>query len=129
MRTFLALLLLAFNARAAEPVESDLFEGKTNGYNTFRIPGLVVTKKGTVLAYCEARKIGRSDWGDIDVLLRRSTDGGQSFDAARKLVDPPADAPPGRDPGVTVNNPVAIADPDSGAVHFLYCVQYARCYY
>ena len=30
---------------------------------------------------------------------------------------------------VTVNNPVAIADRQSGRVHFLYCIEYARCFY
>lgn len=129
MRSLFALLVFAFPAFAAEPMTADLFQGGVGGYNTYRIPGMVVTKRGSILAYCEARKIGRSDWGDIDVVMRRSTNGGHTFDAPRKLVDPPADAPKGRDPGVTVNNPVAIADMETGAVHFLYCVQYARCYY
>src|SRR5437868_2034292 len=130
---------------AAEPVQVDLFEAGAGGYETYRIPGVVVTRKGTVLAYCEARKIAKSDWGWIDVMMRRSVDGGITFDAPRKIVEPPTDAAkkrlensketltlpspgvPGEGSetasqrmGVTVNNPVAIADVRSGAVHFLY---------
>ena len=43
-------------SRAADPVTSDIFTGNTGGYAIYRIPGLVVTSKGTLLAYCEARK-------------------------------------------------------------------------
>ena len=43
----------------------------------YLIPGIVVTEKGTVVASCEARTSGSGDWGTIDILLRRSTDGGR----------------------------------------------------
>jgi sialidase-1 len=121
--TLFALALLPTVARAAEPIKSDLFTADTAGYQTYRIPGLVVTKSGTIIVYCEARKSAKSDWGVIDVMLRRSTDGGKTFDAPRRM-EKAADAT-----GVTVNNPLAIADPSSGAIHFLYCVDYARCFY
>ena len=61
-----------------QPVQTDLFEAGSEGYRLYRIPGIVVTKKGTVLAYCEARK-GDGDWGPIDVMMRRSTDGKNHF--------------------------------------------------
>lgn len=130
------LLIVSFTALAAEPVKTDLFTANEGGYETYRIPGIVVTKKGTVLVYCEARKLARGDWGAIDVVLRRSTDGGKTFEPMRRLVDPPqvernpvaAKQNLGKQGGVTVNNPVMIADA-SGAVHFLYCVEYARCFY
>ena len=57
----------------------DLFESGTQGYHTFRIPSLITTPTGTVLAFCEGRKNARGDTGDIDMLLRRSDDGGQTF--------------------------------------------------
>ncbi|HQN02064.1 MAG TPA: sialidase family protein, partial [Candidatus Hydrogenedentes bacterium] len=46
------------------------------GYDTYRIPALLVTGNGTVLAFCEGRKGGSSDTGDIDMLVRRSEDNG-----------------------------------------------------
>jgi sialidase-1 len=54
----LTLLLLAAALPAAEPrlEKTDLFEAGKGGHKLYRIPGLVVTARGTVLAYCEARK-------------------------------------------------------------------------
>ncbi len=46
-------------------------------YNNYRIPSVVVTPKGTVLAFCEAREAG--DTGDIDILLKRSSDNGKTW--------------------------------------------------
>jgi sialidase-1 len=120
----------------AEPDKINLFEAGKGGYATYRIPGIVVTKAGTVLAYCEARRSGTLDWDEIDILLRRSTDGGKTWEEPRVIATTPPGAPPNPAPvarkvhqtGKTTNNPVAIADPESGAVHFLYCVNYQQCY-
>ena len=130
----LLLLALAFTAAAAEPEKTDLFIGGEGGYASYRIPGLVTTTRGTVLAYCEARKTSASDWGEIEVHLRRSTDGGKTWDAPRQIAhfgERAAGLPTQRADAAlhqTVNNPVAITDRD-GAVHFLYCINYARCFY
>jgi len=74
------LLALASATRAAEPFleKVDVFDAGKEGYTLYRIPGLVTTRRGTVLAYCEARKSDKGDWGTIDILLRRSTDGGKT---------------------------------------------------
>ncbi len=138
-----AALGSAVSTAAAAPVleKTHLFEEKTDGFVSYRIPCLVVTARGTVLAFCEARKFSGLDWGEIEIHRRRSTDGGRTFDRARQVahVGPrlprnPANAaqPPGKvigDPGQqTVNNPVAIADRD-GTVHLIYCVEYMRAFY
>src|SRR6516162_7926986 len=76
------LLPLAPNVTpAVEPFldKIDVFEAGKEGYTLYRIPGIVVTAKGTVLAYCEARKGEGGDWTTIDILLRRSTDGGKTW--------------------------------------------------
>src|ERR1019366_9633424 len=72
---------------AAEPLfeKVDLFEAGKDGYVLYRIPGIAVTKKGTVLAYCEARKNSGSDWDHIDILLRRSSDGGKTWEPRQQL--------------------------------------------
>lgn len=140
-----ALLALGIAPAAlisAPPLERvDLFEENTRGFVSYRIPGLVVTAKGSVLVYCEARKYSGADWGEIEVHLRRSTDGGRTFAPARqvahlgpRLPRNPVLYEKGEPKGVgardeqTVNNPVAIAARD-GTVHFLYCVEYLRCFY
>jgi sialidase-1 len=114
----------------------DLFKAGEGGYARYHIPGLVVTKRGTVLAWCEARR-GNNDWSSIDILLRRSTDAGKTWDKPQKIADVPGPKP--RNPitkklkgkntdDVTYNNPVLIADRD-GAVHFLFCLDYYRVFY
>lgn len=62
-----------------EPKQTDVFVSGTEGYHTFRIPALAVTRKGTILAFCEGRKSGRGDSGQIDTVLRRSTDNGKTW--------------------------------------------------
>jgi hypothetical protein len=139
IRTFLTLLTLATTLHSAEPLleKTDLFEAGADGYALYRIPGMIVTQKGTVLAYCEARKDAKGDWGPIDIVMRRSTDGGKTWLPRQTIVhvegelpvNPVAAAQNLDKPGDnTANNPVAFADKD-GTVHFLYCLEYARCYY
>lgn len=100
----------------------DLFRAGEGPYYHYRIPGLVVTPGGRLLAYCEARSES-SDWAPSDILLRGSDDGGDTWDEPQALASH-ADYGPS-----CMNNPVAIADQVTGAVHFLYCHDYGRAYY
>ncbi len=123
-----AMLLPATGVSAADGiVKKDLFKMGDHGYNLYHIPGIAVTAKGTVLAWCEARKNVGNDWDDIDILLRRSTDDGMTWDEAKKIVH--VDGPKTKNPfslrlkstdpnTVTYNNPVMIADRD-GTVHLV----------
>ena len=137
MRTIcFTLLLSALQLAADEPFleKSEVFPPELNGIARYRIPGVVVTPKGTVLAYAEARKNGSSDWGEIEIHLRRSTNGGKTWEASSqiahhgvRLEGNPRKAE-GGEKEQTVNNPVAIVDRETGAIEFLYCINYARCY-
>ena len=115
----------------------DLFRIGDLGYQRYHIPGIVVTAKGSVLAWCEARKNDGRDWDDIDILLRRSTDEGVTWSDPKKIVH--VEGPKTKNPfalqlshtdpnSVTYNNPVLIADRD-GTVHMLFCLEYMRCFY
>ena len=55
----------------------NLFVSGKGGYRKNRIPALVVSARGTVLAFCEARRHTGTDYDEIDILLRRSHDGGR----------------------------------------------------
>ena len=134
---YLLPFFVTLPAAAAGPVldKQNLFEVDTGGYAVYRIPGLVVTDKGAILAYCEARK-SASDWGKIDLIYRRSADSGKTWSEPKKIVDigggfeknPVAvNKKLGHFPEITTNNPVMIVD--KGTVHFLYCVEYMRCFY
>jgi sialidase-1 len=55
------------------------FRAGHEGYAGFRIPAVVATGTGTLLAFCEGRVGSKDDFGNIDVVLRRSTDGGRTW--------------------------------------------------
>ena len=85
---FLAIaFFVILTARAVlgqtDTARQDLFVGGAGGYHTYRIPALVVTTKGTVLAFCEGRKTSAEDEGNIDLLLKRSQDSGRNWSACR----------------------------------------------
>ncbi|MBN1854817.1 MAG: exo-alpha-sialidase [Pirellulales bacterium] len=138
------LFLLAASALpAAEPFlhKTNLFTEETGGFRLYRIPGIVVTAEGSVLAYCEARKFTVADRGEIEIHLRRSTDAGRTWSTAKQVAhlgprlprNPHMpEAKKNKDMGgpnqQTVNNPVAIAARD-GTVHLLYCVEYMRAFH
>ncbi|MFD8236467.1 exo-alpha-sialidase [Streptomyces sp. NPDC059696] len=55
------------------------FRAGQEGYASFRIPAVVATRTGDLLAFCEGRVGSRDDFGNIDVVLKRSTDGGRTW--------------------------------------------------
>src|SRR5215471_17068092 len=67
--------------------ESEIFTSGTMGYHTYRIPSIIATLKGTLLAFCEGRKNSSSDTGDIDMLQKRSTDGGRTWSEQQVIWD------------------------------------------
>jgi sialidase-1 len=90
----LFLTLLGWRTSPAEdrPFRTDVFVSGTNGYHTYRIPAIVTTPKGTLLAFCEGRKTSRSDHGDLDLVLRRSTDGGKTWTPMQTVYEQGGDA-------------------------------------
>ncbi|MEC3878960.1 sialidase family protein [Parapedobacter sp. 10938] len=103
---------LMLEAPAPKFDHTDVFVGGEDGYHTYRIPALVVSKQGTMLAFCEGRRSSASDVGDIDLLLKRSTDNGHTW-GEQQLVY-------GEDGEVTIGNPVPIADQVTGDIHMIY---------
>lgn len=106
IRTALVVPLLAFEVFAGVEV----FRAEADGYHTYRIPALIRTSKGTLLAFCEGRKSGRADSGDIDVLLKRSMDGGRTWSAQQVIADLGDD---------TVGNPAPVVDRKTGTIFLL----------
>ncbi|MGT2827999.1 discoidin domain-containing protein, partial [Streptococcus himalayensis] len=50
-----------------------------NGVSAYRIPALLVTDKGTLIAGTDERRTHSADWGDIAMVVRRSEDKGQTW--------------------------------------------------
>lgn len=95
--------------------ETDLFVAGTGDYHTYRIPAVVTTTAGTVLAFCEGRRGSRSDHGDVDLLVRRSTDGGATWGEPETVY---ADV---NWAAVTNGNPCPVVDRDTGVVWLPFC--------
>ncbi len=87
-----------------------IYKGGEGGCHTYRIPALAVTSRGTVLAFAEGRKRSASDTGDIDLLVRRSTDHGTTWGEPKVVWD---------DAGNTCGNPCTVVDRQTGAVWLL----------
>lgn len=85
-------------------------------YSQCRIPGIVSTEKGTLLAYYECRK-ANSDWADIDIKVIRSTDEGQSWQTITVI----------NGDGNTLNNPVMFVKGDE--LHFLFLKNYKNLFH
>ncbi|MCC7475051.1 MAG: exo-alpha-sialidase [Pirellulales bacterium] len=63
----------------AEPQEVKVYQAGEDGYHTYRIPVIVQAKNGDLLAFAEGRKNSAADHGDVDIVLKRSSDGGQTW--------------------------------------------------
>ncbi len=96
----------------------DLFEGGIDGYQTCRIPVITATPKGTLLAICEARK-NWGDWADIDILMRRSEDGGETWSAPRIVGD--GGVLPAHNSNLLIDR--------HGRVHFLFFINYQHAFH
>lgn len=138
IRTLFFLLLATTGLSEPSFETAPVFRAGELGYALYRIPGVIVTANGSVLAYAEARKSARGDWGATDIVLRRSTDGGRTFSPTRIIATVPG--PHAKNPAalaqklategeVTYNNPAAIAGRKPGVVHFVFCIEYMRAFY
>jgi arylsulfatase A-like enzyme len=97
---------------ASEPVpvvgvrKTLVFKSGEDGYHTYRIPTIVKVMNGDLLAFAEGRKNGPADHGDIDIVLKRSSDDGRSW-SDMQLVQDEWDAP---NANVTIGNPSPVVD-------------------
>jgi len=106
----LALGIAFFSSNGTAQEQFDVFTAGQDGYHTYRIPSAIVTQAGTVLAFCEGRKNGRGDAGDIDLLLKRSSDGGKTWSKQEFIWD---------DADNTCGNPCPVIDRDTGTIWLL----------
>lgn len=87
-----------------------LFESGSDGYHTFRIPAIISTAEGSILAFAEGRKNGSSDTGDIDLVMKKSSDGGKTWSKLKVLWD---------DGDNVCGNPAPVVDRSSGTIFLL----------
>ena len=90
----------------APEIAEVVFDPAGSGYHTFRIPS-VLARGSSVLAFCEGRLHGPGDAGEIEVVLRRSLDGGRTWLPLQVV---------SAVPGKTCGNPVPLIDAASGDI-------------
>ena len=85
-----------------------------DGVNTYRIPGLATTNKGSLIAVYDVRHKNSGDLpGDIDVGMSRSTDGGRTWEPMQSIIDM------GNDPSFAfdgVGDPSILVDRKTGTI-------------
>jgi len=84
---FLFFVMMAVTAGADVLYQNVPFYAGMLGYHTFRIPDLQIAPDGTLLAFADARKNSKADNGDVDVALRRSFDGGETWQPLQVIWD------------------------------------------
>ncbi len=113
------LLTLALNLAASASelalLQTDVFVSGKEGYHTFRIPSLLATRQGTLLAFCEGRKTSRSDHGDVDLVFKRSTDGGATWSPLAIVHEEGGTAK------ITIGNPCPVVDHATGTIWLPFC--------
>lgn len=87
-----------------------LFKSGMDGYHTFRIPAIVTTIEGDIIAFAEGRKNGSSDTGDIDLVMKKSSDNGKTWGEIKVLWD---------DGDNVCGNPAPVVDQVSGTIFLL----------
>ncbi len=115
-----------------DKITSRVFEAGKDNHIYFRIPALIETKSGILLAFCEARNTkadfyegnesrfpctpvgsaSNKDIGDIDLVMKASRDGGQTWLPMVTIAD---------DFDNTCGNPCPVVDESTGRIHLFWC--------
>lgn len=106
----LTALLHCGSLLAAEPEFFNVFMARQDGYKSIRIPSVVVTKLGVVLAFAEGRAADADQAGN-SIILKRSRDAGRTWLPLQLIADDGANS---------LNNPTAVVEQESGRVFLMY---------
>jgi len=87
-----------------------IFKSGTEGYSSFRIPAIITTNSGRILAFAEGRVNGSSDTGDIDLVMKSSDDAGRTWSSLKVIWD---------DKNNVCGNPAPVVDVETGDIHLL----------
>lgn len=110
MKAICFIALTATSLAAQEPEFFDCFVPAKDGYPSIRIPSIVVSKQGSLIAFAEARQ-SRGDQSENDIVTKRSTDGGATWSALQLIHDDGANS---------LNNPTAVVEQQSGRIFLMY---------
>lgn len=80
----IAILLSGISCAMAQVT---VFQSGEEGYKIYRIPAIIKTPQDHLLAFCEGRVNSGGDFGDIDIVMKRSTDQGKTWSAVQVVAD------------------------------------------
>jgi sialidase-1 len=81
--TALFFLATAFSQKKMVPV----FVSGNDGYKSYRIPAIIAAPNKSILAFAEGRVNGSGDFGNVDIVMKRSTDKGKTWGNLQTVVD------------------------------------------
>ncbi len=111
------LLTIIGGAVRADAEGAALFANGADGYACYRIPAIVRTPAGVLLAFAEARKNSCADFGDVRIVMRRSNDEGKTWGAVETVAE---------NGSLQAGNPAPVVDTrdrryKKGRVFLIYC--------
>src|SRR5699024_5716421 len=102
----IVIMMICNSTYGQQALQRILWEKGKGEYESYRIPSIIVTTNGTILAFAEGRK-KPGDAGDIDLLLRRSFDNGKTWTDPQVVWD---------DGDNTCGNPNPVVDQETGRI-------------
>ena len=89
MKTLLhtLLLLIAPFVGLCQSTPVTVYKSGTGGYKSFRIPAIIKLPNNDLLTFCEGRVANAGDFGNIDIVVKRSSDKGNTWSALQVVVD------------------------------------------
>lgn len=87
MPKIIFLLLIISDGLLAQKIKKPVFIAGTEGHKSYRIPAIIKIPNGDLLAFAEGRVKGGSDFGDINIVLKRSSDNGKTWSKMTTIVN------------------------------------------
>ncbi|MBK9958772.1 MAG: exo-alpha-sialidase [Chitinophagaceae bacterium] len=82
---FLFIIFCSINIFSQQNIP--VFESGKDGHKSYRIPAIIKLNNGHLLAFAEGRVQGASDFGDVNIVLKISTDNGRTWGSIKTIVD------------------------------------------
>ena len=86
-KAFLYSVTLVFFIETFSQDKVPVFISGTEGHKSYRIPAIVSLPNGEMIAFCEGRVNGSNDYGDINIVMKRSSDKGKTWGTLHTIVD------------------------------------------
>lgn len=83
----LCLVTLTLYPSCSQETKVQVFISGTDGHKSYRIPAIIGLPDGTLLAFAEGRVMGSEDFGDVNIVLKRSSDNGKTWGQMSTIVD------------------------------------------